>query len=67
MADKNIDKLKIKMEEIDKIYLSRSLKKLKDSHLDIKRAKRDDPEVTRVRLEIERAIQHLAQILAKEI
>jgi len=55
------------MEEIDKIYLSRSLKKLKDSHSDIKRAKRDDPEVTRVRLEIERAIQHLAQILAKEI
>lgn len=55
------------MEEIDKIFLSRALKRLRESQTEIKRAKRDDPEVTRVRLEIERAVHHLALILAKEL
>ena len=55
------------MEEIDKIYLTRALKRLREGQADIKRTKRDDPEVTRVRLELERAVQHLALILAKEL
>lgn len=55
------------MEEIDKIYLSRALKHLREGQADIKRAKREDPEITRVRLELERAVQHLALILAKEL
>lgn len=55
------------MEEIDKIYLSRALKNIRTGQQDIKRARREDPEITRVRLELERVIQHLALILAKEL
>jgi len=55
------------MEEIDKIYLSRALKHLREAQNDIKRAKRDDPEITRVRIELERTVQHLALILAKSV
>jgi len=55
------------VEEIDRIYLSRALKRLREAQNDVKRAKREDPEITRVRLELERTIQHLALILAKSV
>lgn len=55
------------MEEIDKIYLSRALKHLREGLVEIKRARRDDSEITRVRLELERAVQHLTLFLAKEL
>ena len=55
------------MEEIDKIYLSRALKHLREAQNDVKRARREDPEITRVRLELERTVQHLALILAKSV
>lgn len=53
------------MEEIDKIYLTKTLKLLRGAEIELKRVNRDEAEVNRLRLELERVIQRTALLVVK--
>lgn len=53
------------MEEVEKIFLTRALKKLKDAHLDVKRSNCSDQEIVKIKSEIERVISKLTKEVSK--
>lgn len=55
------------MEEIDKIYLTRTLKLLRSAEVELKRVNRDEIEVNRLRHELERVLQRCALLIVKSL
>lgn len=55
------------MDENDKIYMQRILRRLKESLVEIRKVSREDSDVIRAQREIEEAARHISRILNKEL
>jgi flagellin-like hook-associated protein FlgL len=55
------------MEEIDKIYMQRILKRLRESIVEIRKVSKDDADVARAQKEIESAMKHILRVLSKDL
>lgn len=55
------------MEEADKIYMQRVLKRLRESMVEIRKVSKDDSDVARAQKEIESAMKYVSRFLNKEL
>ena len=55
------------MDKIDIVYLTKALKQLRLSLVDLKRVRADEYEVYKAKVEVEEAIKRISRIVAKEL